>query len=275
MKLKIIRNGQKIRVHKDIYYWALNVSWFKFLLTASFFYLALNAFFASLYYFLGDSIINANPDSFWDAYMFSFQTSSTLGYGYLLPKTNAANIIVIFDSLSGLLYVALTTGLIFSKFSKATHNILFSKNALIVPYDGIPTLMFRIANGRETNILNASLSMSVLSPYTTKEGFKIRRFHDLKLVSNTSPLFSITWLVMHQITEDSPFYGLSVKEIRDREMDLIITFTGLDSVMAQSAHINHSYKCSEIVFAKKFEDIISIEGDTRIINLDKFHNYIL
>ena len=48
--------------------------------------------------FSGASILNANPKSFWHAWLFSFQTSATIGYGYLLPGTMFANVIVIFDA---------------------------------------------------------------------------------------------------------------------------------------------------------------------------------
>ena len=227
-----------------------------------------------MYYFAGDSILNATPGSFLDAYMFSFQTSSTLGYGYLLPKTTFANILVVFDSLSGLLYVALVTGLIFSKFARPTLKVIFSDKAIITDYDGVPTLMFRVANGRETNIVNASIKVIALKPYTTKEGIEMRRYYPLKLVSDFAPLFTITWTVMHPITKDSPLYGLSTEDILQDEITLILSFTGVDDVMAQSTHANYSYKAQSIVRAKKFADIISVEGDTRTINLDDFNKII-
>lgn len=273
MKVKIIRNGKKTRIHKDIYFWALNTSWTKFLLTASIAYLSLNAFFASLYFFSGNAILNADANSFWDAYLFSFQTSTTIGYGYFLPKSNLANIIVIFDSLAGLLYIALTTGLIFSKFSKPISKVLFSKNAIIADYDEIPTLIFRIANDRDTNIVNAEIKVVVLKPYKTKEGLEVIRYHPLKLVTDSAPMFSITWMVMHKITEESPLYGLSIDDIVRDQMNVILSFSGVDDVLSQSTQTNHVYQANQIVKASKFVDIISVVDGSRVINLDKFHQY--
>jgi inward rectifier potassium channel len=152
--------------------------------------------------------------------------------------------------------------------------VIFSNKAIITDFDGIPTLMFRVANGRETNIANASIKVIALKPHTTKEGMEMRRYFPLELVSDFAPLFTITWTVMHPITKDSPLYGLSIDDILKDDISLILSFTGVDDVMAQSTHVNHHYNSKEIVKATKFEDIISVEGDTRIINLDNFNNII-
>ncbi len=147
----------------DFYHWVMAMPWWQFIVTAAFVYVGINATFATCYYLGNDVILNARPKSFIDAFLFSFQTSTTIGYGYLLPKSGYAHFFVVFDVLIGLLYVAVVTGLAFAKFARPRPRVLFSDNALIVNYDNAhKALVFRVANDRATQIVNASVTVSLI-----------------------------------------------------------------------------------------------------------------
>src|SRR5204862_6005832 len=87
------------------------------------------------------------------AFFFSVQTFSTIGYGHIYPVGIAPNIIVAAESLVGLLGFAFAAGLLFARFSRPTAKILFSKFAIIAPYQGITAFEFRIANSRKNQII--------------------------------------------------------------------------------------------------------------------------
>ena len=121
-----------------------------------------------VYYILDVEIINAIKGSYWDAYVFSFQTSSTLGFGHYLPASDTAHVLVMLDTFSGIFYAAIITGLAFSKFAKPSARVSFTNNVIITTFDGIPTLMFRMINDRDTFIVDVNLKVAALLPYTTK-----------------------------------------------------------------------------------------------------------
>ena len=256
----------------DIYYRVLKASWLGFLSFSVTTYLSINALFAAVYYNNGGLILNADPKSYWDAFIFSFQTSSTIGYGYLLPSTPLAHVIAIVDALSGILFVAIVTGLAFSKFSRPVSRVMFSDRAIIGTYDGEKMLIFRLCNGRSTHITEASIEVVALENHTTKEGHQLRKFTDLKLQRNRSPFFALTWTVFHKIDDSSPLRHFTEEDIKRNELSLVISFTGIDDVYAQTVHTNHMYQAKNIVFAKKFADMVEEVGsDTIRIDYGKLH----
>src|SRR6266851_9168353 len=154
----------------DLYHFALRLPWWCFLLGGLGLYLVANASFALLYLAQPGAIANARPGSFADAFFFSVQTIATLGYGVMAPATLYANLIVTIETATGLMLLALATGLVFARFSRPTARILFSRIAVVGPYNGTPTLSFRLANERRNQILEAEVAAMLLRDERTAEG---------------------------------------------------------------------------------------------------------
>lgn len=269
---KINQVGLKHPLFNDAYHRVLQASWFKFIFLAAIFYVFLNFIFALLYYFSPAEILNVRPDSLWDSFIFSFQTSSTLGYGYFVPQSVTAHSLVILDTMVGIFYVAIITGLAFSKFAIPSAKILFTDKMIITTFDGVPTLMFRVANIRASHIVDAALNVAALLPYTSTEGHELRRFYPLKLVSDNNPSFSMSWTVMHQISEKSPLFGLSLEQLREKQLVIFGSLTGIDNIMCQTIHANHRYTSDQILPAKKFTDILSSSAKhSYVLDISKFH----
>jgi inward rectifier potassium channel len=257
----------------DLYHWLLLTSWLKFFGLIVGGYFAINIAFAFAYLAVGNGIANARPGSFADAFFFSVQTMATIGYGAMYPKTPYANLLVTLEALLGLLGVAMATGLMFARFSRPTARVLFSQVAVICPYNGVPTLMFRAANQRHHKIVEAQVRMSLLRSEITPEGHSLRRFYDLKLVRSQSPFFALSWLVMHPIDEDSPFYGETPASLVERESQLIILLTGLDETVSQTVHASQLYTPADLRWNHRFVDILSVNPDgSRQIDYPRFHD---
>lgn len=271
--LSIKQIGLKRSPFHDVHYKVLKASWPSFIFNAGLFYIALNFIFALVYYYSPAEILNASPNSLWDSFIFSFQTSSTLGYGYLLPKSHVAHTIVILDTMVGIFYVAIITGLAFSKFSRPQAKILFSDKALLTSFDGDPAIMFRLANNRDTHIIDAHLNVAGLLPYTSSEGHELRRFYSLNLMSNNNPTFSLTWTAIHIINKDSPLFGKSLDTLINEGLLIFVSFTGIDDVLSQQVHANHRYNVAQIMKGKKFSDVLSMNNsNSYTVDFRKFHD---
>jgi inward rectifier potassium channel len=268
-----IVKGQDYGRFTDFYHGILTVSWPWFFLELLAAFIAVNLVFATLY--VGDpgGIVNARPGSFADAFFFSVQTLGTLGYGVMAPKTLYANLLVTVESFSGILTIALFTGIIFARFSRPQARVVFSKVAVVTPFDGTPTLMFRAANQRGNSILDAEVHISLASQYTTREGVNMRRFQELTLVRPRNPLFALSWTVMHTLGENSPLYGLDLAEMIERDMELVVMLSGTDETINDRIYARHSYVAEEILWHKRFVDVISVTpSGQRMVDLHHFHD---
>ena len=143
---------------RDFYHWLWTISWVNFFLLIGLLFLLLNLVFACAYLTSPDGIANARPGSFGDAFFFSVQTLSTIGYGAMYPQTFYANILVTIEVLVSLISITTGTGLIFARFARPQARVLFSNKAVICPFDGVPTLMFRVANQRNNRIIEAAFN---------------------------------------------------------------------------------------------------------------------
>ena len=258
----------------DLYHWLLVISWKQFLLIFTLFYFSLTLFFTPFYLMTGNGIANARPGSFTDAFFFSVHTLSTVGYGSMYPQTLPTHLIVVVEIFVGLLCIAILTGLMFARFAKPTARVLFSQVAVICPFEGVPTLMFRAANQRDNRILEARVQVSLVRDEITQEGFEIRRFYDLPLLRSQSPVFGLSWLVMHPINENSPFYQKTEAQLQEEKTELWVSLTGLDETFAQTIHTRYAYIATDILWNHRFVDIFSQQpGDDQwYVNLSIFHD---
>ena len=122
-------------------------------------YLLLNVFFAGLY-MLEPGSVEASDDTFLDAFFFSVQTMSTIGYGSMNPATPYADVVVTVEAAVGMLAVALATGLLFAKASRPGPSVLFSESMVITEMDGRPVLSLRLGNARGNEIVDATVAVT-------------------------------------------------------------------------------------------------------------------
>jgi inward rectifier potassium channel len=269
----MVRVGGNAAYLADLYHFLLVASWRRLLLIVASTYAVINATFAGLYLAGGDCLTGATPGSYSDAFFFSVQTFSTIGYGTMAPKTPYASAVVTLEAFIGLITVAMATGLMFAKFSRPTARVLFSDKMVVGMRNGKPTLSLRMANERGNDIIEASFRVTVLKPEVTAEGEKIRRLHDIKLLRSETPLFTVSFAAFHVIDETSPLFGETPESVLQESLRFIVTVTGLDASFAQTVHARRIYEARDIVWNARFVDVISNLPDGRLqLDLAKFHH---
>jgi inward rectifier potassium channel len=272
-RYNIVRRGMRSPRGRDFYYRLLSAPWFWLISVVLLAYAASNALFALAYLAIGDGIENARPGSFTDAFFFSVQTMATIGYGKLVPRGNAANALVAIEALYGLGGLAVATGLLFAKFSRPTACVIFSRYAVVAWRDGVPRLMFRVANERDSMIVAAQMHMVLVRNETTREGERVRRFHDLALERSRTAIFPMSWTVSHALGPDSPLHGLSAETLEASEAELICSLTGTEELFASTVHARFSYSAAEIRIGHRLVDILSEEPDgRRALDYTRFHD---
>lgn len=277
---KASRSKNKLLKHlehpiQDFYHWLLVISWWQFLGLFSLVYFAINVFFAIAYLTTNNGIANARAGSFVDAFFFSVQSLSTIGYGAMYPQTIYAQILVTFEVLVGLLLVAMATGLMYARFSQPKARVLFSQVAVVCPFNGTDTLMFRVANQRNNRIIEARIQVSFLGNEISSEGMELRRLYDLNLLRFESPSFAMSWLVMHPIDPNSPLWHKNPESLLKSDAELLVILTGLDETFSSTIHSRYSYKIKDVLWSMRFVDILHKTGqDKYYIDYENFHSVI-
>ncbi len=268
----IRRVNLRTRWWEDLYHDALTMSWGAFLLWSASVYAAINALFAVLYLLQPGSIQNAQPGSFADAFFFSVQCISTIGFGGLSPATLYANLLVTVEAFISLAIVALATGSVFARISRPRARVMFARRAVIGIHNGVPTLFVRLANARASQILSAEVQVALLRYETTIEGETFRRFYDLKLARNKTPVFAMTFLLMHHIDEQSPLFGCTSADMVADATECLVTVTGLEEITSQTVHARYSYGPEEILWGHRFRDMFVVDPEgQRYIDYGGFH----
>lgn len=263
-----IHEGLPRDLKKDLYFNFVTSSWPMIFLVFFLFYIVSNLIFAALYMFSSGSISGAMEGSFLDAFFFSAQTMSTIGYGGLSPSGVYSNFLVVIESAVGVIMIATFTGLIFAKLSKPHAKVLFSKNLLRSLDNDAEVLTFRMGNARGNDIMEAKVSVSALFDVVSLEGQNIRKIEDLKLRRSKSPFFRMTWSIFHEIDEDSPIRKYKEEDLRG----ILVTMTGHDGTYSDTIYSRHLYDPADIIRGKYFVDIMHDLPDGRMmIDYNKFH----
>jgi len=253
----------------EIYQRLIVMSWGKFLFMVFIAFVVTNLIFASLYMVVGIKNLEGSAHAtfwqgYWEAFFFSAQTISTVGYGRISPNGFWASALSSLEALSGLLIFALATGLLYGRFSRPELKLTYSREAVIAPFGEIKGLMFKIANLRSTDLLDVQVEM-VLSRNELVNGKYTRRFYPVPLERSTISILSMTWTLVHPINEDSPIYGQDYEDLAAGNFEMLILIRAYDPTFSQTVHSRSSYMYNEIVFNARFLPTIRNDAEGRIV----------
>jgi inward rectifier potassium channel len=272
-RIPVERRNVRRAVLSDLYHFLIDRSWRHLFALCATVYLAANLAFAGLYMLGGDCVSGAS--SFLEHFFFSVQTLSTIGYGTMAPTTTYAHALVTIQAFSGTIFLATTTGLVFAKFSRPTARVMWSKHAVIIQRGGKRLLMFRMANERANQIVEAQLRVAVARNELAPDGEPMRRFHDLTLVRDRNLVFVLTWTAMHEIDERSPLHGLSLADMAAQGAQLVCSLMGTDETFSQQVHARHYYVPEDLVLDRRFADILGTKPDgTRYVDYARFDELV-
>lgn len=265
-----VKLGRELRLY-DAYQYLKNVSTGRLSFLILGFYLLINVLFALLYLWCGiENIHGADPDlpPFLNAFFFSVQTFTTVGYGILAPIGMATNLVVTLESLMGWVGFAIITGVVFSRFSKPHVRILYSNNAVVAPHEGVKSLQFRLANKRNNVLLEMEARVMLMVQDATCD----RHFYNLRLEQSSLHFFPLNWTIVHRIDQDCPLYNISPKELAEQRAELLILIKGYDEAFGQTVHSRFSYRYDEILWDVRFKKVYGTDAEGDIVfNLHKLH----
>jgi inward rectifier potassium channel len=255
----------------DLYHTSLTISWTRFFAFAALAFLTINTVFATLYFLGHEPIANARP-GFRDLFYFSIETLATVGYGDMHPQTDYAHLLATVEIFTGLSFLAIMTGLVFTRFARPRARVLFAEHALITQHDGQPVWTVRIANVRLNAITDATARVWMARTQETRESGTFRSFVELRLLRNESPLFALSWSLFHVIEEASPLYGQTRADLEAVEAAFVVSLRGHDESLAQNITARRTYRMEDVRWDHRYADILSLDESGKLtIDYDNFH----
>jgi inward rectifier potassium channel len=246
---------------RDPYHLAVTLSWPQFLAALLAVYFVVNLIFATLFWASPGSVAHVRPHNFADGFFFSIETLATVGYGEMYPRTLYGHLVASAEIVCGLGFTAIVTGLTFVRFSRPRAKIVFASNPVVATYDGKPTLMVRVGNGRLGVLLDAVAKLNVLLTATSSEGASFRRVQELRLERAHLPAFPLTWTLMHVLDEKSPLHGYDAARAAAVDARLFLTLEARDPTLSAIVHDLRNYAPEDIRFGMRYADAVTLAED--------------
>ncbi len=268
----VIREGLHPLESLSLYHWLLTISWPKFIGFIAVSYVIVNTLFAFAFLLCGPDALQSSTGNFagqpfYRAFFFSVDSFATIGYGNIVPVGVPANVLVTIEALLNILGIALATGVIFTRFSRPSPKIIYSRNAIVAPYRDMNALEFRIANARSNQLIEVQVQV-ILTKIEQSGSSTVRKFYDLNLERHRVVFFALSWTIVHPIDPNSPMWGLTHKDLIDADAEFLILLIGTDETVSQTVHSRSSYKADEVIWGAKFANMFLRNEANGIVGMD-------
>ncbi len=250
----------------------LSMSRMQFFITILAFFVSVNLIFAIIYYLLGvEHLAGMNPgtevEKFGEAFFFSAQTFTTVGYGRISPTGFVTSAISSFQALIGLLSFAVATGLMYARFSRPKAYLRFSSQALIAPYKDGTALMLRVAPFKNNTLTDVECRLT-MGMTIEENGRHLNKFFQLDLELEKVNALTLSWTLVHPITEDSPIYGYSREDFEKTIGEIIVFIKAFDDMFSNTVVARTSYTFREVIYGAKFKPMFHRDNANSVTILD-------
>lgn len=264
----------------NIYHSLLSMKTWKFITVIVVFFILINLFFASIYLLigidhLGGMVANSESEKFGEAFFFSAQTFTTVGYGRIHPIGFATSLAASMEALIGLMSFALVTGLLYGRFARPRAYIRYSKNAIFAPFKEGTALMFRMVPYTKNYLLNVEVKVT-LAVKVLEDGQMKNKFYSMPLDIAKATTMTANWTLVHVINEESPLFGFSKEDVINAQAELLIFVQGFDESFANTVVSRASYNYEEFVYGARFAPMYhpNENNTSTVLHIDKLDDYI-
>jgi inward rectifier potassium channel len=278
-KPNVVRKGIKFFDQLSWYHSILSMPGWKFWLWLLIPYIMVNSIFAFVYYAIGIENLNGiDPGSalhnYIEAFFFSFQTFTTVGYGHVSPAGLLTSSVAAFESFLGVLTLALAAGLFYGRFSRPRSFLKFSSLALIAPYKNGRAFMFRTVPYKNNHLMEAEVKLT-MGMRINRNGEEKNEFYTLEVEFSKINALILNWTIVHPINEESPIYGMSLAELKEAKAEVLVYLKAYDEGFSNTVVARTSYTAEEIIEGAKFKPMYrpSASGEVTLLHIDRLNDF--
>lgn len=253
----------------ELYTYLISMPWWLFFMFVFLGYVTINVLFGMIYYVVGIEQLTLKPvnslQDFLNAFFFSTQTITTLGYGTISPVGNVAAFVAAFEAFLGLLSFSFFTGLLYGRFSRPKAAIRFSETFVIRSFKKERALMFRLMNKRKNIMIEPEINVTIAINRTTKNGEFKREFFELPLERKKIMYLPTTWTIVHEIDDGSPLCKYTNAELEQLNAEMFVLLEYYEDSFSQKVYQLHSYDFSQLELEKKFTSAYYFDADGKAV----------
>ncbi|GAB4091726.1 ion channel [Flaviaesturariibacter terrae] len=277
--VNVVRRGVAFLDRFSWFHTLLSMDRWKFWFYLLLFYIGINVVFAFIYFFIGVQHLNGTVSGgklhqFTEAFFFSAQTYTTVGYGHVSPDGFLVSSVAAFESFLGVMTLALASGLFFGRFSMPRAYLRFSNIALIAPYKDGQALMFRMVPEKNNQLTDAEVKLTLAMRVHDGEKEK-NEFYTLAVEFARINTLVLNWTVVHAINEESPLYGYTLEDLKQMDAEMLVFVKAYDEVFANSVIARTSYTADEFIPNARFKPMYRPYAGSTLLEVDKLNDFEL
>lgn len=184
---------------------------------------------------------------FLQAFYFSCQTLTTVGFGGVSPRDHVTGFISSFEAFVGLASTALLTGLVYGRFSRSRPGLVFSDKMILSTLGGKRNLSFRVANARRSALMDLSAWLAITFVEKGGDAKSDGHYFNLNLDQDQLVSLPLSWMLVHPIDAHSPLCDYTDEEIMRMEGEIFVTLRFFDDAFSQNLFQRHSYLMNDLV----------------------------
>lgn len=274
-RANVIRKGIKFFDQLSWYHTMLSMPRWKFWIWLLLPYLIINSFFGLIYLLIGvENLIGIQKGSFFhnyiEAFFFSAQTITTVGYGHVSPDGLLTSAVASFEAFLGVMAFALASGLFYGRFSRPRSFLKFSDIAVIAPYKDGVALMFRTVPYKNNHLMEAEVKLT-LGMRVNKNGEERNEFYTLDVEIEKINALILNWTIVHPMNENSPVYGMSVDDLKKVKAEVLVYLKAYDESFANTVVARTSYTSDEIIEGARFQPMYNAAGEVTHLHINKLN----
>jgi hypothetical protein len=222
-------------------------------------YIAITLVFGLIFFLFGTLDFRSNTGgktvNFLDYIYFSAVTFTTIGYGDILPKAGAGQVIVFIESCVELTFIPVFGGYLAYKFLQRPNDILLTDNFFIRYRDQHIFLSSRVGN-KGKNIIDCTATIELIQIVNNVKRTLYKR-------EISTPLVELIWYLEIRLDGDENVNALQqLKRLMKNPHTSLIrtTVIGYDSNAGNLVHIFKYYTMDKLRYGGKFSDVYIWEG---------------
>lgn len=198
--------------------------------------------------------------SFTAAFLFSLETQTTIGYGFRGMSENCmiAIVVVTIQDVISCLIDTFVIGIVVAKMASArkrAQTVGFSNCAVVNLHDGHMCLSWRVGDFRQYHLVEGTAQAQIVRSTVYATGKVNLTYEDLVIQQRDIVLATPT-TIFHKIEPGSPFYKMSLADLRKAHFELVVSFTYTDDSTGMLHQTRTTYAPSDILWGQLFQEMI-------------------
>lgn len=198
--------------------------------------------------------------SFTAAFLFSLETQTTIGYGFRGMSENCmiAIVVVTIQDVISCFIDTFVIGIVVAKMASArkrAQTVGFSNCAVVNLHDGHLCLSWRVGDFRQYHLVEGTAQAQIVRSTVYATGKMDLSYEDLVIHQRDIVLATPT-TIFHKIEPGSPFYKMSLGDLRKADFELVVSFTYTDDSTGMLHQTRTSYAPTDILWGQLFQEMI-------------------